>query len=205
MVTNYIKTYSGERFYYLSPELNNYNFDEIAHCLCKEQRFGNHLVQSWSVGQYSLFVHKLMGLHLDNLKKDYSELERNLILKWSIHHDDLEAYFKDIPTPLKDLLPEYKRIYQLHEDYYAENILNIGMFARQSVEFKSIDNLAMYFEDVLIGSKAINPWHDYTLSKLIEMEKKLYNGEIMRYIQKLMLMNEKHVKEQLLNWYNYYE
>jgi 5'-deoxynucleotidase YfbR-like HD superfamily hydrolase len=208
--TNFIQTYSGKRFNYLFPESNTYDFEEIAHCLSKEQRFANHLILPWSVGQHALLVHKIVQLDFqymkESAKKDYLPSQQKDILKWAIHHDDLEAYFKDIPTPLKGLLNDYKNLYELHEQYYVENVIKIGIFTPNSVIFKNADRYAMYIEDILFGSTPKDgPWHRWTVEKIRTIDDKQFDGNIMRYVQKLMLMDEKQVKNQLLEWYKWYE
>jgi hypothetical protein len=209
MSNNFIQTNSGKRFNYLSPESNTYDFEEIVHCLSREQRFANHLLQPWSVGQHALLVHKIVQLdfqYSESMKKNYSKSEQKEILKWAIHHDDLEAYFKDIPTPLKGLLNDYKNLYELHEQYYVENIIKIGIFTPNSVIFKNADRYAMYIEDILFGSSPKDgPWHRWTVEKIRIIDDKQFDGNIMRYLQKLMLMDEKQVKNQLLEWYKWYE
>lgn len=190
---SYIITLRGNRFDYLSPSSNIYDFEEIAECLSKEQRFGNHLNLHWSVAQHSLLVHYLLFL----------QREDNDTLKWAIHHDDLEAYFKDLPTPLKQLLPDYQKLYKEHEYEYIK-YLELPYGVNKLISIKKADLMAMYIESCFLTMNSSPSWHDQTRASLSKMDSEMYDGNIMRYVQKLMLMNEQQVKERLLSVYEIY-
>lgn len=188
---SFIKTYSGRRFDYLLPESNIYDFEEIAHALSLEQRFGNHLVRKWSVAQHVLLVHHLGRFDSCN----------ETTLKWLVHHDDMEAYFKDIPTPLKNLIPDYKILYDKHEKHYQENVLKLDMSLLNMDKVKGCDYIALVYEDLLFGKECYIKFHDWTLDKLHSH----YASYPIRYIQKLVLMDEISVMKKLLTLYEEYE
>lgn len=80
-----IQTYSGRRFYPLSPESKDVDIVDIAHALSLKCRFGGHCDRFYSVAEHSVLVYREVGT-----------LEALL-------HDAEEAYspFGDVPRPLK--------------------------------------------------------------------------------------------------------
>jgi 5'-deoxynucleotidase YfbR-like HD superfamily hydrolase len=184
-----IKTLHGHMFDYANPSDNNYDYNEISTVIARELRFANHLHMDWTVGQHALLVHKICCLNTTSI------IDRKLAL----HHDDLEAYFLDLPTPLKYLCPDYRRIYGKHEFYYYTKILNLPPKAHESKYLSDADTLALHIEDVFFGSKCDIPWHGQTRNSLIELDETKYNKELISYVQKLLQASEYKIVEQLKN------
>ena len=90
-----ILTYSGKVVDYLCPDPKQIGIKDIAIALSRETRFGGHTQVPYFVAQHCLFVSGL-------LSEEFA-LEGLL-------HDATEAYCRDIPTPLKNLLPDYHEI-----------------------------------------------------------------------------------------------
>ena len=98
----WIRTADGGRFYYKSTDGAQYNVDVAAAALSRLCRYAGHLSDEfeddiYSVAQHSVYVYRL-------LKMKGAPVEA---LPWAIGHDVPEAYFVDIPSPLKGLLPDY--------------------------------------------------------------------------------------------------
>ncbi|MDA5547674.1 HD family hydrolase [Yersinia massiliensis] len=91
-----IKTYPDLlHFDYADPKESSISINDIAQALSNECRFAGHIPYFYSVAQHSWLVSQLVS-------PEYA-LEALL-------HDATEAYCKDIPSPLKRLLPDYKSI-----------------------------------------------------------------------------------------------
>ena len=90
-----ITTVGGNFFDLLKPEEYEYDIDEIATALSNICRYTGHVNRFYSVAEHSVLVSKLLpdGLALSGLL-----------------HDASEAFIGDVSSPLKKLLPEYKKI-----------------------------------------------------------------------------------------------
>lgn len=79
----------------LAPKAYRYDVDSIARALSKICRFGGRLHRFYSVATHSVYVSMVVP----------SELALAALL-----HDAAEAFIGDVSSPLKALLPEYRRI-----------------------------------------------------------------------------------------------
>ncbi len=90
-----IATFSGKYLDYTAPDPHVFDKDSIAQGLSHECRFNGQIPQFYSVAQHSVLASYLVPPHL----------------AWeALLHDATEAFCKDIPAPLKLLLPDYKRV-----------------------------------------------------------------------------------------------
>lgn len=91
----YIATATNKHFYYLDVRIEDIDIQDIASGLANECRFNGQLDNFYSVAQHSVYASYLVA----------PEFALEALL-----HDASEAYIKDLPSPLKKLLPEYKLI-----------------------------------------------------------------------------------------------
>lgn len=90
-----IQTFTGRYIDLLAPKQDDFRLVDIAHSLSLVNRFAGHTVHPYSVAQHSVLCARLVPPEF--------ELE-------ALFHDAQEAYIGDVSTPLKALLPEYRRI-----------------------------------------------------------------------------------------------
>lgn len=90
-----ITTYTGREFPLLEATVDDINIRDIAHALSNTCRYAGHCALFYSVAEHSC--------RLSFLVPEQLRLEALL-------HDASEAYLGDIPTPLKKLLPRYRKI-----------------------------------------------------------------------------------------------
>lgn len=102
--TNFITTFTGKYFDLIEPKAEDVDIVDIAHALSIEPRFGGHTVVPYSVAEHSMRVLRYVAAEVG--MKSASKP----VLMWALMHDASEAYLKDVPSPLKDLLPEYRAI-----------------------------------------------------------------------------------------------
>lgn len=89
---SFIITRSGKHVNFVATDPSQIDIDDIAEGLSKECRFGGHCEGFYSVAQHSI--------HVANMLPPELRLEGLL-------HDATEAYMRDIPSPLKDLVSDY--------------------------------------------------------------------------------------------------
>ena len=92
-----IKTFSGGKISFTSPDPDDINIEDIAHGLSNYCRFTGQCL-FYSVAEHSIKVSELTGI--------FSEKDRLVALL----HDATEAYLGDVSSPLKSMLPDYKII-----------------------------------------------------------------------------------------------
>lgn len=88
----YIETVSGIKFHFLNPTEGEIDVKDIAFSLANQCRFNGH-VSFFSVAEHSVAV--------------AARLPPKLQLA-GLLHDAAEAYLSDIPSPIKQWLPDYQ-------------------------------------------------------------------------------------------------
>lgn len=96
----WIHTWSGGKFYYLTPKPEEVLIGDIAHALSLQCRFNGHTDEHYSVAEHSVLVSDMV---MNDTKSHKSALAGLL-------HDAAEAYIGDVVSPLKSMLAEYKEI-----------------------------------------------------------------------------------------------
>ena len=85
---------SGAWFDFGAPASSNFTIEDIAHGLANICRYAGQCRKFYSVAEHSVLVSETaVGLEFDALL-----------------HDAAEAFMGDITRPLKQMLPEYKKI-----------------------------------------------------------------------------------------------
>lgn len=95
----FIETYTGRSFHPLEPDVEKLSVIDIAHALANQCRYSGHVAWFYSTAQHCVLLAQYV---LDN---GGSALEAMQILM----HDAAEAYLVDIPRPVKQFMPEYRK------------------------------------------------------------------------------------------------
>ncbi len=91
----WMQTYSGKRYYPLSPNPQDIDMEDIAHSLSLLCRFGGHVDRFYSVAEHCVVLSKWVA-------------PENALA--ALLHDATEAYVVDLPRPVKHVLPQYKEL-----------------------------------------------------------------------------------------------
>lgn len=95
----YIETYTGLPFYPLQPEADKVTVIDIAHALSNQCRFSGHVKFFYPTAQHSCLMASYVA------ERGGTALECLQILL----HDAAECYLVDIPRPVKQFMPEYRK------------------------------------------------------------------------------------------------
>ncbi len=91
----WIQTWSGRRFFPLSPQAEDVFLGDIAHALAFKCRYGGHTIRHYSVAEHSVLLSRLVpGEHA----------------LAALFHDAGEAYLPDVFAPIKRYLAGFADI-----------------------------------------------------------------------------------------------
>ena len=133
----WITTHSGLHFDYQNPIANAICIEDIAKGLSHECRFTGQLDRFYSVAQHSV--------ECSYIVPDQFKLEALL-------HDAVEAYCKDIPSPLKKLLPDYQKI-ENYVDLIIRQKFNLPVVMSAEVKRADLILLATEHRDIANDGK----------------------------------------------------
>ncbi|HLO65303.1 MAG TPA: hypothetical protein VK165_20260 [Azonexus sp.] len=136
---NWMLTASGKQFDPVDPQPEMIDLVDIAHGLAHECRFAGQCRRFYSVAQHSILASQIVA-------PEYA-LEALL-------HDAAEAYIKDIPSPIKRLLPDYRAL-----EAKVETVIRarFGLPPHKSVAVAAADLIMLATERRdLMGNDA--PW-----------------------------------------------
>ena len=95
---DWMQTYTGHRYYPLTPQPEEIFPEDIAHALAMLCRYGGHVDRFYSVAEHCVLMSRAVSP------------EHALA---ALLHDATEAYVCDVPRPLKRVLPGYSDIEDL--------------------------------------------------------------------------------------------
>ena len=134
-----IQTQSLRYFNYVDPHPDQFTIEDIAHALSNICRFAGHTNKFYSVAQHCV----IMSYHVTPMYALHALL-----------HDAAEAFLGDIPTPLKQMLPEYKVI----ESRVEKVILNKFGITDMPPEIKEFDTRMLVTEQNYLMPEANRHW-----------------------------------------------
>ncbi len=200
-----IVTYSGQMFDYKNPDSWNLWPDDVFVPLSRMPRFSGATSEPYSVLQHSIFVTCIVEHIMLPLKNFVGLGYMYKLSKAALLHDASEAFMCDIPTPLKNLLPDYKEIENIvQESLYNKFCLSNKFIATNKEIIKVADNYAYHIEksilfehmnieeakqylDLMIGKDK----YDEMISLFIEINTKCKDAS-----------SEVFYANNLLNWYD---
>jgi hypothetical protein len=141
---NFIRTYTGRKFWPLDPRAEEMCIEDIAHHLANECRFNGATYCHYSVADHSLRVSKLAEKLIlnQNVSRGAQVItSAREIALWGLLHDASEAYLKDLPRPVKHapgLGDIYRRIEQM---IMSEVIARFDLMPHEPSVVKDADNI----------------------------------------------------------------
>jgi len=132
--TDWIQTFTGKKFFPLTPDPELICIEDIAHSLSMQCRYNGHSKQFYSVAQHRVILSQ----------KFFSSRDMQLA---ALLHDASEAYLSDIPRPLKNL-PQFA-FYRQVEDRLSQLIYSrfgVKIDRDEQALIKAYDNEMIYHE-----------------------------------------------------------
>lgn len=140
MSDNWIQVYGGIAFDLDNPDPKTITIENIAHSLSMLCRFGGHCNRFYSVAEHSVHCYDQAN---DKDKKE------------ALLHDGTEAFVVDLVTPVKLMLPEYKKL----EDRIDLVIRSkFGLPESITPQVKKIDRRMLMTEKQQLMDKAPRSW-----------------------------------------------
>lgn len=133
---DWMQTFTGRRFYPLSPRPEELDPADIAHALSLLCRYGGHVDRFYSVAEHCLLMSQAV------------EPEHALA---ALLHDATEAYVVDVPRPLKRQLPGYREI---EEQVWYAIAYRFGLDLELPAPVKEADNRILLTERNALMSRA---------------------------------------------------
>lgn len=124
-----IQTSTGRYFFFLEPELFDWNIEDIAHGLALGNRFSGHTEEPYSIAQHSV----LASEHIEDQSLAFEALM----------HDGHESFYGDFASPMKIIVPDYRRLKDKGE---AAMRRKFGLPHEMSSEVKHIDTVMLATE-----------------------------------------------------------
>ena len=149
----WILTNSGKHFDFADPQPDQIDILDIAQGLANECRYAGQCRTFYSVAQHSFLASQIVS-HRNALE--------------ALLHDAAEAYCKDIPRPLKYMLPDYQEIEERVESAIRERF---KLPAQMSPEVKRADLILLATERRDLMPADDTPWP--ILEGIIPLERKI--------------------------------
>lgn len=137
MEFEYMMTYTGKHFHPLDPQLDEICIEDIAHALSLICRGGGHFKQFFSVAQ-----HCLCCAREAKAQKQPLRIQLACLL-----HDAAEAYYCDLPKPVKERCNGYAQMEDRMLDIiFAKYLPGGALTAGEWKKVKEIDKLLLKYD-----------------------------------------------------------
>lgn len=137
---SWLLTHSGRQFDLIDPQPDMIDLVDIVKGLSREARFAGQSRYYYTVAQHSVMASRIVP----------PEFAFEALL-----HDASEAYIKDIPRPLKQLLPDYRAVEAKVDSAVRERF---GLPARQSGAVSHADRVMLATERRDLMPADANDW-----------------------------------------------
>lgn len=146
---DFISTQNVPKFYFLNPKPEDIHIFDIAHALSLVCRFGGHCSVFYSVAEHSIIVADILE----------QEGASKLTVLAGLLHDAEEAYLPDIPHPIKQVIPAFKKLYAPIQDAIVRRFGLVSKDIRHDgYDYDHIDDIDHRL--VITEAKALGVWNE---------------------------------------------
>lgn len=140
---DWMQTFTGKKFYPMSPQAEDIDPFDIAHGISMQCRYNGHVKRFYSVAEHCVLMSKAL------------EADRDLAL-WALLHDATESYVGDMVRPLKKHIPLFTEIEDTVMVVIAQRF---GLAsAEMPAEVKDADNRILLDERAALLGKPPAEW-----------------------------------------------
>lgn len=132
----HIKTYVGNWFDPMEPDMNSIDIRDIAHALSLTCRGNGHVKHFFSVGQHCV------NCALEAEARGYSKR----VILGCLLHDASEAYMSDVPRPFKEVLKEYQKAEDKLLDLIYSKYLGSTLTEVEKRLVSQVDDDQLYYD-----------------------------------------------------------
>ncbi len=173
---HWLSTLFVPKFDFLEPKEEDIILEDIAHALALLCRFGGHCNKFYSVAEHSVIV----SVILDKRGADLITVLAGLL------HDAEEAYLPDIPSPVKQLMPEALKMYE------TLNSAIIRKFKLEKADWEHIKDIDHRL--VIAEAKALGIWNKEWADAGEPLEAEIF-GWMPNLAKQLFLLRYKTLQE----------
>jgi uncharacterized protein len=148
-VRHWKQTFSGKQVDFINPDPEQLCIEDIAHALAHTCRYTGHTQYFYSTAEHSIILVNYIWSNLGYSKQDQFTM---------LMHDAAEAFLGDISSPLKALLPDYKKIEKNFEKVLANKF---GFEYPLPDRLKQLDKRIILDEVKYLFAESVGNWeHD---------------------------------------------
>ena len=140
---DWIQTYTGKKFCFRNPILQDISIIDISHSLSNICRFNGHCKQFYSVAEHSVYLSR--------------QFENSQLAMEALLDDAAEAYIGDMSRPLKNIneMSAYRKIEQIIDEMIRERF---SLSKYRNAEIIDMDTRLLITERNQIMSRPPDDW-----------------------------------------------
>lgn len=143
-MSDYIRTFTGKKFYPMEPDPDAICIEDIAHALPMICRGNGHVHSFWSVGEHCICCAK------EAEARGFS----NRVILACLLHDASECYMSDVPRPFKKELGFYQEQEEKLLRIIYRKFLGSDLTEAEQAQLREIDNDLLWYDlEVLLKEK----------------------------------------------------
>lgn len=152
----WMSTFTGRRFSFSNPQVDQVCLEDIAHALAIEPRFGGQSNFHWSVASHSLLCAEAAKHYWPIYNPETPSLPPDLIAA-TLLHDASEAYHRDLITPFMAMFPDVKA-YVTNLQAFIDSIYALSISQEETEFLHKIDTGVCYAEATALLHNGIKDW-----------------------------------------------
>lgn len=169
-IGSWMQTYSGKAFYPMNPSIKDFSIVDIGHALSNICRYGGHVKKFYSVAEHCVLMSRSVSPEA---------------ALFALLHDAAEAYIGDMVRPLKQDIPEFKRIedriFDVMIEWLKTEPIEVPMTQAIQEEVREADNRILLDEKKVLTANSPSKWSQEITHKPLGVEIRCWSPAVARY------------------------